>query len=307
MMAFRSLFKVSTSKLTRNFSSSIRPNVECVFEPDTNTCCYIVSCPETGSASVIDSVLNFDSIALKTTTEHADQVISKLKNQNLDLKYIMETHVHADHLTGARVIKKAFPQAVTAIGSNITLVQSTFAKIFNIDIACDGSQFDKLIHDGEEFSIGKLHLKAINSQGHTPACMVYIIGDSVFTGDTLFMPDFGTARCDFPNGSASTLYDSIMKIYSLPEEYRVFVGHDYGPGGREYKWETTIGESKYNNAQLNKNTKKEDFVKWRESRDANLKLPRLITQSLQVNLRNGALPEPESNGVVYFKTPINTL
>lgn len=288
--------------------SLVRPNVQCRFHNDTNTATYIVSCPETGKCAIIDSVLDYDIIASRVSSDHADSVISELKEKNLEPLYILETHVHADHLTGSRVIKQAFPSARTGIGFNVASVQAQFAHLFNLsDFKTDGSQFDMLIQDNQNIDLGKLKFKAIWTPGHTPACMVYVIGDAVFTGDSIFMPDFGTARCDFPGGSAETLYDSINKLFMLPEEYRLFVGHDYGTENRGIAWETTVGEQKRNNKQLNANTEKEAFVKWRKGRDANLKLPRLIMQSLLVNLRNGELPKPESNGISYFKLPINAL
>ena len=292
--------------LFRKFSIQTIPKVECLFHEDTSTCCYIISCPETGKAGVIDSVLDYDPVNHKTHTIHADKVISRLKFLNLELSYIFETHVHADHLTGAQVLKKAYPNALTGIGANVVSVQQTFAKILNLNtILPKGSDFDILLNDNQNVSIGNLNGKVISVPGHTPACSLFVFGDAVFTGDTIFMPDFGTARCDFPGGSADQLYDSIQKIFELPDSYRVFVGHDYGTESRKPAWETTIFEEKNHNKQLNKNTKKEEFVAWRKTRDSKLSLPKLIMQSLQVNLRNGALPEAENNGIAYFKLPLN--
>jgi glyoxylase-like metal-dependent hydrolase (beta-lactamase superfamily II) len=287
-------------------SHTHKPKVDCFFHEDTNTCCYLVSSPHSGDALLIDSVLDYDPVGHRTSTKHADQVISAIRSANLTLHYILETHVHADHLTGAQVFKSAFPKAKTGIGFNVAQVQQTFSSIFNVSsISNTGSEFDILLKDQEKVRAGELELKAIWSPGHTPACMVYVVGDAVFTGDTIFMPDFGTARCDFPGGSAELLYESIQKIYALNEEFRVFVGHDYGTDQRKFAWETSVHAEKYHNKQLNVKIKKEEFLKWRKERDAKLALPKLIFQSLQVNLRNGVLPEKETNGVSYFKIPIN--
>ena len=282
--------------------------MECIFHDDTSTCCYIVSCPETGKAAVIDPVLDYDSVNHKTSTTHADKVISHLKSSNLSLEYSMETHVHADHLTGSQILKKAFPRVKSMIGANVVAVQDTFAKALNLKyISKDGSDFDVLLKDNQEFSIGNIAVRALNTPGHTPACMVYVVGDAAFTGDTIFMPDFGTARCDFPGGSAEQLYNSIQRIFQLPEHFRVFVGHDYGTETRKPAWETTILAEKTENKQLNSKTSKEEFIAWRKGRDSKLSLPKLIFQALQVNLRNGLLPPAEENGVSYFKLPINLL
>jgi glyoxylase-like metal-dependent hydrolase (beta-lactamase superfamily II) len=242
----------------------------------------------------------------KTSTHHLEKVIHKIKSSHLTLTHILETHVHADHLSGAQVLKQEFPQAKTMIGSNVTTVQKTFSQLLNLsDISLTGGEFDGLLHHKDVFHVGKLEGLAIHSPGHTPACMVYVIGDAVFTGDTIFMPDFGTARCDFPGGCAEQLYESVHKIFELPDDYRVFVGHDYGTDNRKPIWETTIHAQKFHNKQLNLRTSKDEFVAWRKARDSQLSLPKLIMQSLQVNLRNGRLPEAESNGQVYFKLPVN--
>ncbi|CAG9319655.1 unnamed protein product [Blepharisma stoltei] len=306
-MLARSLYKLSNP--IRKFSTDlIKPKVTCLFHNDTNTATYIASCPETGKCAIIDPVLDYDQVGHRVTTIHADSVIAEVTKNHLEPVYILETHVHADHLTGAKILKNAFPSAQTAIGFNVTAVQVQFSRLFNLsNFRTDGSQFDKLIKDGESFSIGKLNLKAFWSPGHTPACMVYTVGDAVFSGDTLFMPDFGTARCDFPGGSADVLYQSIKKLFELPDEYRVFVGHDYGTEKRGVAWESTMGEEKRNNKHLNLSTSRDAFVQWRKERDGTLKLPKLIMESLLVNLRNGELPEPEANGISYFKLPINAL
>lgn len=293
--------------LSRKLSSSnLRPKVECIFHEETCTCCYVVSCPSTGHAVVIDSVLDYDLLNHRTSTSHIDKVLSYLKSTNLSPLYSIETHVHADHLTAAQLLKKAYPGIKSMIGSHVTVVQNTFAKALNLKtLDKTGKDFDELVHDNYKFTIGQLPARAMHTPGHTPACMVYVIGDAVFTGDTLFMPDFGTARCDFPGGSAELMYLSIQKIFELPDHFRVFVGHDYGTEIRKPAWESTILEEKTSNKQLNEKTTKEEFVAWRMARDLKLKLPRLIFQSLQVNLRNGIMPEPEENGVAYFRIPIN--
>lgn len=285
-----------------------KPKVECILDDATNTCTYLVSCPQTGASCVIDSVLDYDPVNHKTSTLHADKVIHRIQSENLKLTHILETHVHADHITGAQVLKKAYPQAKTMIGAQVVTVQKTFAKLLNLpEISLTGAEFDILVNHNDEFHIGQLHMKAIHSPGHTPACTVFVIGDAVFTGDTIFMPDFGTARCDFPGGSAELLYDSIQRIFDLPESHRVFVGHDYGTDARKVAWETTIHAEKFHNKQANHRVTKEEFVAWRKGRDSKLSLPKLIMQSLQVNLRNGLFPAPESNGQVYFKLPINLI
>lgn len=282
-----------------------RAEVTCVYHKDTGTACYLVACPRTKACAIIDSVLDYDQLAHKVSTTHADRVIALVEERKYEPVYIIETHVHADHLTGAQILKRRYPQAQTMIGFNVTQVQRTFAGMFNLqDFPCDGSQFDKLIQDGEEYTIGDLQCRAIWTPGHTPACMNHVISDCVFTGDTVFLPDFGTARCDFPGGSPESLYDSIQKLYQLPAEYRVFVGHDYGLEGREPAWETTIAATRQTNKHVKDGTVKEDFLNWRRTRDAGLPLPKLIMQSLQVNLRNGHLPPAEANGTSYFKLPV---
>ena len=234
-----------------------------------------------------------------------------IENQGLDVKYILETHVHADHLTGAQYLKTKFPSAKTGIGANVTVVQETFSKIFNYsesDLKTDGSQFDLLFKDGDTFPLGEHAVNVIHTPGHTPACVCYVVGDAVFTGDTIFMPDFGTARCDFPGGSSGDLYTSVRKLYdTLPDSTRVYVGHDYQPGGRELLFQTSIGEEKSSNKQLKGDTSGDEFAAWRSERDGQLGMPKLIVPSLQVNLRNGAWPEAESNGIVYLKIPVNVL
>lgn len=262
---------------------------------------------------IIDPVMDFDPAAVRTTQIHNEAVASYCEMESLKVDYIIETHVHADHMTGADFLKKRFPGAKTAIGENVTQVQSLFKGIFNLDskgdnFEPDGAQFDMLLKDEQEFDLGSLKVKVLYTPGHTPACVSLVVGDAVFTGDTIFMPDMGTARCDFPAGSVEMLYSSIQRLYNeLPDETRVFVGHDYGPGGRDIAWETTIGKSKESNKQIKADTPLEEFSEFRKARDASLNPPKLILPSLQVNLRNGVLPPPESNGISYLKLPVNVL
>jgi len=278
------------------------------FDRNTFTLTYVVFDPASRDAVVIDPVLDFNTLTWRTSQESAKQVQEFVREKSLNVRWVLDTHAHADHLTGMEVLKEAFG-APTAIGNKITAVQSTFAKLYNFDnVKTDGSQWDELLADGQTLKAGTLEVKAIHTPGHTPACATYQIGDSLYTGDALFMPDFGTGRCDFPNGSAEDLYNSVhSKLYALPDSTKVFVGHDYQPGGREVRWETTIGASKEQNIQLRASTSKEQFVKFRTERDATLEPPKLILESLQVNIDAGRLPAPEANGQRYFKMPINFL
>lgn len=279
--------------------------VHALFDPNTWTLTYVVYDPSTRDAVVIDPVLDYDPLAVKVTTESAEKVIAFVRSNDLKVHHILETHAHADHLTGAQPLKEELG-GQTVIGEHIQQVQAAFAKIFDWDEAfqTDGSQWDQLAHDGQPIRAGSLTIVPIHTPGHTPACMTYQIEDALFTGDALFMPDFGTGRCDFPGGSAEALYDSIMKLYAMPDETRVFVGHDYQPGGRELKYETTIGESKRSNKQLRGDTDRETFVTWRKERDDTLRPPKLIFQSLQVNARAGHLPEAHDNGLRYLMMPM---
>jgi len=277
------------------------------FDPRTSTVTYVVWDENTSDAVVIDSVLDYDPVAGRVYNDSADEVLEFLTANGLKLNWVFETHAHADHISGSQYLKKKTGAGVV-IGANITAVQSVFRDALNLgaDFAVDGSQFDKLLGEGETLSFGGLEVGVINTPGHTPACVTYHIGDALFAGDAMFMPDFGTGRCDFPGGSAETLYDSVMnKLYTLPDETRVFVGHDYQPGGRELAFETTIGACKAGNIQLQGDTKREQFVQWRSARDATLNLPKLIFQSIQVNVDAGHLPKPEDNGKRYLKLPLN--
>jgi glyoxylase-like metal-dependent hydrolase (beta-lactamase superfamily II) len=286
----------------------IKPDVEAFHDAATFTITYVVSDPATRQAAIIDSVLDYDPAAGRTSTDSADAVVTFVRNNRLDVAWILETHVHADHLSAAPYIKDRLG-GTAAIGANVTTVQETFKPIFNLeDLATDGSQFDHRFAEGDTFDIGELTARVIATPGHTPACSTYVIGDAAFVGDTLFMPDYGTARCDFPGGSAAALYDSIQKILALPDETRLFMCHDYkAPGRDEFAWETSVAEQRANNVHINEQVSKDEFVATREGRDAKLGMPTLILPSLQVNLRAGQLPPPEDNDVRYLKIPLDTV
>ncbi len=282
--------------------------IKAFYDEATYTLTYVVWDGATRDAVVIDPVLNYDPLGSQTSTESVDEVAEFLEAQSLQLRAILETHAHADHLSGSQVLKHRLGGAPVVIGETITKVQETFEGIFQLgdDFATDGSQFDKLIKDGETWQVGSLSVEAIATPGHTPACMTYKIGDALFTGDALFMHDYGTGRTDFPKGSARDLYHSVHdRLYSLPDDTRVFVGHDYQPGQRELRYETTIGKSKRCNPQLRAETTEHEFVEFRNSRDAELAAPRLLFQSVQVNVNAGHLPEAQPNGIRYLKLPLN--
>lgn len=288
--------------------AEVKPIVKGFFDPNTYTITYVVHHPETKDAVIIDPVWDYDPAASRLFTESIQKVFKYVEENNLKLHYVLETHAHADHITAATIVKQKYPHVKVVIGENIKKVQEIFKKIYNFDDSykTDGSQFDKLIKDGEEIQAGALTIKAINTPGHTPACTTYVISDAVFTGDTIFMPDFGTGRCDFPGGSAETLYESItQRLYKLPDHYRLFVGHDYQPDGRPPAWETTIGDQKKFNIHISCETSKEQFVRFRTQRDAQLAAPKLLLPSIQINVFGGRLPKPESNGVSYLKIPIH--
>jgi glyoxylase-like metal-dependent hydrolase (beta-lactamase superfamily II) len=285
------------------------PDITAFFDEATNTISYIVCDPNGSACAVIDSVLDFDFASGRTDTRSANKLINFIKENKLDVQWLLESHVHADHLSAAPYIQKEVGGKI-GIGSHITDVQETFGKIFNegTEFQRDGSQFDKLFVEGDTFHIGQLRGDVLHTPGHTPACMTYVIGDAAFVGDTLFMPDFGTARCDFPGGSSENLFSSIQKILSLPDATRIFVGHDYKAPGREhYAWETTVGEQKKKNIHIKSGKSKEDFVKLRDKRDAKLAMPKLIVPSLQINMRAGNMPEPDEQGDVFLKVPINKM
>jgi len=285
------------------------PRVTAFFDPSTNTVSYVAAEPEGRSAAIIDSVLDYDQASGRTQTASADKIAEFVRREGLEIAWILETHVHADHLSAAPYLQEQLGGKI-GIGAEITTVQDTFGKIFNEGTAFqrDGSQFDALFEEGDSIHIGQMRLDVLHTPGHTPACLTYVVGDAAFVGDTLFMPDFGTARCDFPGGSAEMLYGSIQKILALPDETRVFVGHDYkAPGRDDYAWETTVGEQKALNVHIGEGRAIEDFVAMRTERDAKLGMPRLILPSIQINMRAGNMPEPEENGTSYLKVPLNTL
>ena len=283
------------------------PEITAFFDEDTFTVTYIVADPDTKQCAVIDSVLDYDANMGRTRTDSADKVITHIKEQGLTLVWLLETHVHADHLSGAPYIQQQLGGKI-AIGDQITQVQDIFGNLFNAEEAFsrNGSQFDHLLAANEELKVGNLSMTALHTPGHTPACMSFLVGDACFVGDTLFMPDYGTARCDFPGGDATTLYESMEKILSLPDATRLFMCHDYAPGGREYHWESTVAESKATNIHLAGKTKAE-FIDMRTTRDAQLSAPRLLLPSVQVNMRAGHMPPAEDNGIAYIKIPLNQI
>ncbi len=287
----------------------MQPDVTAFFDDPTNTVSYVVKDPSGRACAVIDSVLDFDHASGRTDTKSADAIIAHVKAHDLELAWILESHVHADHLSAAPYLQEQLGGKI-GIGHNITVIQDTFGKVFNEGTAFqrDGSQFDQLFKEGDSLHIGQLRADVLQTPGHTPACLTFVIGDAAFVGDTLFMPDFGTARCDFPGGSAQDLYNSIQKILSLPDETRIFVGHDYKAPGREnFAWETTVGAQKAANVHIGGARSAEDFVEMREARDATLSMPRLIVPSLQINMRAGNMPEPDDQGDIFLKVPINKL
>ena len=285
------------------------PFVHAFFDEATNTISYIVRDPQGKACAIVDSVLDFDHASGRTDTRSADAIIAYVTEHDLNVQWILETHVHADHLSAAPYLQEKLGGKI-GIGDQIKVVQHTFGKVFNegTEFQRDGSQFDQLFREGDSFHIGQLRGDVMHTPGHTPACMTYVIGDAAFVGDTLFMPDFGTARCDFPGGSSKALYASIQKILALPDATRIFVGHDYkAPGRDEYAWETTVGEQKALNVHIGGGKPAEDFIKMRDARDATLAMPKLIIPSLQVNMRAGNMPEPDDQGDVFLKVPINKL
>ncbi len=284
------------------------PKVKAFFDEATFTVTYVVSDPATRRAAIIDSVLDYDAAAGRTSTRSADAVVAYVRDSDFSVDWILETHVHADHLSAAPYLQGELG-GKTAIGGGVTGVQGTFRGIFNLkDLEADGRQFDRLFADGETFLIGDIEARVMATPGHTPGCVCYVIGDSAFVGDTLFMPDYGTARADFPGGDAGQLYDSIQKILALPDDTRLFMCHDYkAPDRDDYAWETTVAEQREHNVHVNENVSRDEFVAMRERRDAELDMPKLILPSIQVNVRAGRLPEPEDNDVRYLKIPLDTL
>ena len=283
------------------------PEVYSYFDENTNAACYILKDPSSNACAVVDSILDFDVASGRTHTAHADMLIREIQSNDWSLDWVIETHVHADHLSAAPYLAEQIGGKI-AIGANIESVQKVFGKIFNAgtEFQMDGSQFDSLFQDEDIFHIGNMPVTVMHTPGHTPACVTYVVGDSAFIGDTLFMPDFGTARADFPGGSAKDLYNSIQRILALPDETRLFLCHDYkAPGRDKFCWETTVAEEKANNIHVGGGKSEEEFVSFRTARDAKLSMPKLIIPSIQVNMRAGQMPPPEEDGDVYLKVPIN--
>jgi glyoxylase-like metal-dependent hydrolase (beta-lactamase superfamily II) len=286
----------------------VKPEVKAFFDEETFTASFVVKDPNSNACAIIDSVMDIDYAAGRITTNSADEIIAYVKEHGLKVEWIIETHVHADHLSAAPYLQEKLGGKI-GIGENIAVVQNTFGKVFNegTEFQRDGSQFDRLFRDGDTYTIGSMPAFAMHTPGHTPACMTHVIGNAAFVGDTLFMPDFGTARCDFPGGSAETMFDSVQKILALPDETRIFVGHDYKAPGRDvYAWESTVGEQKAKNVHVGAGASKDAFVKARTARDATLAMPRLIIPSLQVNMRAGEVPKDE-DGNAMLKVPVNKL
>jgi glyoxylase-like metal-dependent hydrolase (beta-lactamase superfamily II) len=294
--------------MTVKTNMSIKPEVTGFFDPATNTISYVVKDPASNACAIVDSVMDIDYAAGRITYAHADAMIAYVKEHGLKLEWLIETHVHADHLSAAPYIQRELGGKI-GIGRNITVVQDTFGKIFNegTEFQRDGSQFDRLFDDGDTYTVGTMDCVAMHTPGHTPACMTHVMGDAAFVGDTLFMPDGGSARADFPGGDAGQLYDSIQKVLALPDDMRLFMCHDYGPNGRDIKWETTVGEEKAHNIHVGGGKTRDEFIKFRTERDAQLDMPKLIIPSLQVNMRAGSLPEPDESGKRFLKVPVNGL
>ncbi|MBA4007562.1 MAG: MBL fold metallo-hydrolase [Erythrobacter sp.] len=289
--------------------AALRPVIASFFDPATYTVTYVAHDPATLEAAIIDSVLDFDPSSGRTATASADAVIAYVTMHNLKVTWLLETHAHADHFSAAPYLQEKLGGKI-AIGAAITTVQQVFGKLFNAgtEFARDGSQFDALFHDGDTFTIGAVPVTVLHVPGHTPACIAYVVGEAVFVGDTMFMPDYGTARADFPGGDARTLFRSLRRILSLPPETRLFMCHDYLPKGRsEYVWETTVAAEREGNVHAHDGITEDEFVAMREARDATLDMPRLILPSVQVNMRAGHMPPPDDNGVTYLKLPVNAV
>lgn len=283
--------------------------IQAFFDPVSSTYSYVVSDPATAQCAIIDSVLDYDAAAGRITYDSADRLIRYVREQGLNVQWLLETHVHADHLSAAPYLKTALGGQL-AIGEQIRVVQNTFGKLFNAgsEFAVDGRQFDQLFSDGQAFQIGSLNALALHTPGHTLACMTYLIGDAAFVGDTLFMPDYGTARCDFPGGDARTLYRSISRLFALPDSTRLFMCHDYlAPGREQHNYQTTVAEQREHNVHVHQGIDEEAFVAMRQARDARLEMPALMLPAVQVNMRAGHLPPAEDNGVHYLKVPLNVL
>lgn len=285
-----------------------KPEVKGFFDPETNTISYCVKDPGSSACALYDSVLDFDFASGRTSKKSADALIAYVKQHKLDVEWIIESHVHADHLSAAPYLQEQLGGKL-GIGARVIEVQDIFGKIFNegTEFQRDGSQFDALFEEGDTYQIGGLDAFVIATPGHTPACMAHVIGDAIIAGDTLFMPDGGSARCDFPGGDARELYASIKKVLSLPREMRMFICHDYGPGGREIAWETSVGEQRSKNIHVHDGVVEDEYVKMRTERDAQLSMPKLIIPSVQVNMRAGEMPEPDASGKRYLKVPVDGL
>ncbi|WP_296426347.1 MBL fold metallo-hydrolase [Yoonia sp.] len=293
--------------MTYPVNMDVKPDVSAHFDEATNTISYIVKDPSSNHCAIIDSVMDIDYAAGRITYDHANALIAEIEQRGLTLDWIIETHVHADHLSAAPYIQEKLGGKI-GVGDKIMVVQETFGKVFNegTEFQRDGSQFDALFKEGDTYKIGNMDAFAMYTPGHTPACMVHVIGDAAFTGDTLFMPDGGSARADFPGGDAGELYDSIQKVLSLPDDMRLFMCHDYGPNGRDIQWETTVADEKAHNIHVGGGKTREEFIKFRTERDAQLDMPRLIIPSLQVNMRAGAVPT-DKDGKPMLKVPVNGL
>lgn len=307
-MSAISLLENSVMEPATSTTGLARPEVTPFFDADTNTISYVVRDPASQSCAVVDSVLDFDYAAGRISYRSADAIVSFIREHGLTLEWLIELHVHADHLSAAPYVQKALGGKI-GIGDQIITIQDTFGKVFNegTDFQRDGSQFDHLFHDGDGYAIGTMKAVALHTPGHTPACMTHVVGDAAFVGDTLFMPDGGTARADFPGGDARQLYRSIKRVLTLPPETRLFMCHDYGPNGRAIKWETTVADERAHNVHVRDGVSEDEFVAMRQARDATLAMPRLIIPSIQVNMRAGELPAPDDGGRRYLKTPLNVL
>ena len=309
MVGDRNLNRATAQIERAQADKRLRPSIAGFFDEATNTVSYVVHDPKTGEAAIIDSVLDFDAASGRTSNGSADRMIEYVTSNNLKVTWLIETHAHADHISAAPYLQERLGGKL-AIGCDIIRVQEVFGKLFNAgtDFERDGSQFDKLFEDGETFRIGELEGIALHVPGHTPADMAFIVGDSAFVGDTIFMPDFGTARADFPGGDAGQLFRSIRRLLSLPDETRLFLCHDYkAPGRDEYAWETTVKQQREENVHVKDGVTEQDFVAMRTDRDKTLSMPKLIMPSVQVNIRGGRLPDPEENGVSYIKIPVNAV
>ena len=309
MVGDRNLNRATAQIERAQADKRLRPSIAGFFDEATNTVSYVVHDPKTGEAAIIDSVLDFDAASGRTANGSADRMIEYVTSNNLKVTWLVETHAHADHISAAPYLQERLGGKL-AIGRDIIRVQEVFGKLFNAgtDFERDGSQFDKLFEDGETFRIGELEGIALHVPGHTPADMAFIVGDAAFVGDTIFMPDFGTARADFPGGDAGQLFRSIRRLLSLPDETRLFLCHDYkAPGRDEYAWETTVKQQREENVHVKDGVTEQDFVAMRTDRDKTLSMPKLIMPSVQVNIRGGRLPDPEENGVSYIKIPVNAV